>query len=200
VPLGSAQAKLQLDYSSLEYKIPTMNPNALTVEHALLAILRPKPLHGYDIYKQITDPAGIWLVWRMKQSQLYALLAKLEKVGYITATLHAQEARPTRKVYELTNSGAQAVARWVATPVGRGRQMRMEFLLKLFFAQQDGSAAAVALLTAQREECHRWLAAHHQQATTSPSFAAHVHQFRQQQIESWLAWLNSCQTMIEATY
>lgn len=174
-----------------------MNQHPLTVEHALLAILRPRPMHGYDIYKQIADPAGLWLVWRMKQSQLYALLAKLEGAGYIEATLHPQEARPPRKVYELTATGEQALANWLATPVGRGRQMRMEFLLKLFFAQQDSPEATVALLAAQREECQSWLDAHHEQSAATPPFAAQVHQFRQHQIESWLAWLASCQPILD---
>src|SRR4051812_40584710 len=89
----------------------------LTTEHALLGFLRQQPMYGYEIHQQLSESAGLGLVWRLKQSQLYALLGKLEQEGYIVATLEAQDARPPRKVYRLTGSGHLAFLEWVQTPV-----------------------------------------------------------------------------------
>lgn len=69
----------------------------LTIEHALLGFIYEQPTHGYDIYQQLAAQTGLWQVWRLKQSQLYALLTKLEENGYITADVQSQAARPPRK-------------------------------------------------------------------------------------------------------
>ena len=71
----------------------------LTTEHALLGFLRRRPMYGYEIHQQLTHPTGLGLVWRLKQSQLYALLAKLEEAGYVTTTIEPQETRPPRKIF-----------------------------------------------------------------------------------------------------
>jgi DNA-binding PadR family transcriptional regulator len=46
----------------------------LSLEFILLGFLEQKPIHGYDLYKQISSFDAISLVWSVKQSQLYALL------------------------------------------------------------------------------------------------------------------------------
>jgi PadR family transcriptional regulator AphA len=170
-------------------------PTLLTIEHALLGFVYEQPAHGYEIYQRLSAPTGLWAVWRMKQSQLYALLGKLEEAHYLVATLQPQETRPPRKMYALTDSGRAAFLHWVNSPVARGRQMRVEFLAKLYFAYQYTPDAAHQLLEQQLDTCQRWLAELQQQAPpnreTQP-FAYAVHQFRLHQIESFLAWLTTC--------
>lgn len=174
----------------------------LTIEHALLGFLHREPLHGYELYQQLTDPAGLWLVWRIKLSQLYALLTKLEKTGYISATLQPQENRPPRKVFALTERGDAAYHAWVQSPVLHGRMMRQEFLAKLFFALREGQAVARQLITRQRAESRQWLAEYAPRShdfSDQPNFATLVNQFRSHQIEAVLAWLDQCEEMIAAT-
>src|SRR5262245_7706992 len=126
-----------------------MAQSSLTLEYALLGFLRQQPRHGYEIYQQLSDPNGLWLTWRMKQSQLYALLAKLEEEGFIEATLQLQESRPPRKVFQLTETGDAAFLAWVNSPVAHPRQMRLEFLVKLYFARREGDAVALHLVEQQ---------------------------------------------------
>lgn len=173
----------------------------LTVEYALLGFVYERPTHGYEIYQQLSAPAGLWQVWRMKQSQLYALLTKLEEEQYFTTTLQPQEARPPRKVYTLTAAGRASFEAWLTTPVTHGRQMRLEFLAKLYFAYRQGPAVVAPLLQQQTEACHRWLA--ELQVGAKPSatldgFAYAVQQFRISQVESFLAWLAMCQQALPA--
>ncbi len=53
------------------------------MEYILLGFVAQGPIHGYDLHKKIGEPQGIGLIWRIKQSQLYALLDKLEKDGLL---------------------------------------------------------------------------------------------------------------------
>src|SRR6476619_4669912 len=101
---------------------------SFTMEYALLGFFRQKPRHGYELYQEFADPLGLWQVWRLKQSQFYALLAKLEAAGYLSATLYPQEARPPRKIFHLTPTGETLFLTWVTSPVTHARQIRMEFL------------------------------------------------------------------------
>lgn len=174
----------------------------LTVEYALLGFVYEQPTHGYELYQQLSDPQGLWQVWRMKQSQLYALLTKLEDEGYLVTTLQPQEARPPRKIYSLTTVGRTTFEQWLITPVTHGRQMRLEFLAKLYFAYRQGADVVQPLLEQQIRACRRWLAEVQTQSaatqTTDP-FAYAVQQFRVTQIESFLTWLLTCQQAVPAT-
>ncbi|MEZ4674376.1 MAG: helix-turn-helix transcriptional regulator [Caldilineaceae bacterium] len=168
----------------------------LTIEHALLGFVAEQPSYGYEIYQQLSTPSELWQVWRMKQSQLYALLTKLEDAGYLAATLQAQEARPPRKVYALTEQGRKVYTRWLTMPVPHGRQMRLEFLTKLYFAHRQHPDHLHTLIAEQSSVCQQWLAELQAQAADSvapPFFSFAVQQFRLQQIESFLAWLATCQ-------
>jgi PadR family transcriptional regulator, regulatory protein AphA len=175
----------------------------LTIEHALLGFVYARPGHGYEIYQQLADAGGLWQVWRLKQSQLYALLTKLEDAGYLAATMQSQEPRPPRKIYRLTAAGAEAFERWLRTPVAHGRQMRIEFLAKLYFAQRQGGASTVRLIDQQTAACHSWL----QDLRSADALLAEVplkaqpgedffdyavQQFRLNQIESFMTWLTAC--------
>ena len=174
----------------------------LTVEYALLGFVYEQPTHGYAIYQQLSDPPGLWQVWRMKQSQLYALLTKLEDEGYLVTTLQPQAARPPRKIYSLTAVGRTTFEQWLVTAVTHGRQMRLEFLAKLYFAYRQGPAIVQPLLEQQIRACRRWLAEAQTQPTTTQAadpFADAVYQFRLTQIESFLTWLLTCQQAVPAT-
>ena len=180
-----------------------MATSTLTIEHALLGFVYERPSHGYEIYQQLSAATGLWQVWRMKQSQLYALLTKLEDEQYLVTTLQPQEARPPRKVYALTAEGRAAFEQWLGTPVEHGRQMRLEFLTKLYFAYRQGPTVVLPLLQQQTELCRQWLDTLQTEAATapqSPSFAHAVQEFRISQIDAFLAWLNTCQqTLLQTT-
>lgn len=174
-----------------------MTRSPLTIEHALLGFLHQQPLHGYELYQQLTNPAGLWLVWRIKQSQLYALLAKLEDEGYISADVQPQENRPPRKVLRLTPAGLDAYERWLLKPVAHPRSMRQEFLAKFYFARQRDVDTAQRLIEVQRTQCEAWLTAQRRQnQAEAPSFEETVNRFRLSQIQAILTWLDSCEEML----
>jgi DNA-binding PadR family transcriptional regulator len=153
-------------------------------------------MYGYEIHQQLSDPTGLGLVWRIKQSQLYALLTKLEREGYVTTTIEYQDARPPRKMFELTEVGRQAFQDWVERPVAQGRKLRLDFLAKLYFAQLEGPEVASRLIERQRTVCDNWLRQQEEEAETlrySQPYDWLVHKFRLGQIEAMLTWLDTCQ-------
>ena len=168
------------------------------IEHAPLGLLRERPMHAYEMYAQLTHGSGgqaLGQVWRLKQSHLYALLARLEACGYLAGTIESQGTRPPRRVLRLTAAGEAAFAEWVATPVQHGRDFRLEFLAKLYFAERESAMTVENLLARQREACMSWLAGLRAQAgelDTSRRFDRLVVQFRIIQIEAILAWLETC--------
>ena len=166
----------------------------MTIEHALLGFLREKPLHGYEIHRRMSDPEGLGLVWRIKQSQLYALLGKLEENGYVTSELESQGNRPPRKVYSLTNSGSAMFMEWVKNPVQHGREMRLNFMVKLFFARIEGKAVVAQLIDNQRDQCAQWLElVEISSEGETKSFQNMIEWFRAGQIEAMLVWLDRCE-------
>jgi DNA-binding PadR family transcriptional regulator len=141
------------------------------------------------------------LVWRLKQSQLYALLRRLEEEGHVTASLEPQDSRPPRRVFQLTQAGCDAFLDWVQSPVLHGREMRLHFLAKLYFARREGPEVAARLIEQQRTTCQSWLAAHQANSDAAPDDHAYqwlVHRFRTAQIEAILTWLDECQQMASA--
>lgn len=174
-----------------------MRQSPLAIEHALLGFLRQSPMHGYEIHQRLSDPAGLGAVWRIKQSYLYALLTRLENEGLIViAGLEAQDFRPPRKVFTLTPAGERAFLDWVQSPVSHGRDVRLNFLVKLFFARHEGSEAAVRLIERQRIACQNWLGDQEEAAdelAETEEYQWLVTQFRIGQLQAMLDWLDICE-------
>lgn len=188
----------------------------LALEFVLLGLLAKQPAHGYEIYKQMNSRCGVFLVWRAKQAQVYALLDKLEGMRLLeidhtpgespiettgAAQAGDQQIRE-RKSYRLTSAGQQALQEWITRPVLHPREMRQEFLARLYFARQDSPETARGLLNSQRKQCLVWqqdlLAQLRSIETTSPeknSYERMVFNFRLAQIQAMLGWLEKCQVI-----
>lgn len=173
-----------------------MSKLPLTTEHALLGFLRQRPMHGYEIHQNLCQPTGLGLVWRIKQSQLYSLLSRLEEKAYVTSTQELQDNRPPRKVFHLTEAGQEAFLEWVITPVDRPRELRLDFLAKLFFARQETTDLILRLIEGQRVLCNGWLEDHRERTAALRDDCPYewlVWQLRIKQIEAMLEWLDACQ-------
>lgn len=167
----------------------------LTIEHALLGFVRQRPMYGYEIHQRLLAAQELGLVWNIKQGLLYALLTRLENEGYLSTTLEAQGSKPPRKILALTPAGLAAFSEWVGSPVDHGRDFRIEFLAKLYFARQDGKQATDALVRRQQAASAARLSDLREQATgldAERSFDWLVLRFRIGQLEATLNWLGLC--------
>lgn len=70
----------------------------------VLGVLSIRPLHGYGIAREVKLLSDNALV--MKEATLYSALRALEQDGLIVGEWHPQEKGADRKVYTLTEAGA----------------------------------------------------------------------------------------------
>lgn len=173
----------------------------LALEHALLGFVRERPMHAYEIFQTLAQSEELGLVWRIKQSQLYALLARLEDAGFLASTIETQDTRPPRKILHLTASGEAALTRWLVAPVQHGRDFRLDFLAKLYFARRDPGGALPTLLTAQRAASEALIAQLQDRvAALAPGrvYDRLVLLFRVGQLAAILDWLATCEAELSA--
>jgi DNA-binding PadR family transcriptional regulator len=180
-----------------------MVSSPLSLEHALLGFVRHQPMHAYEIHQKLAQSTDLGRVWHLKQSHLYALLGRLEEAGYLETTTEIQGARPPRKMLSLTEAGRAAFGRWLVMPVTHGRDFRLEFLAKLYFAGESGPEIVRRLIAEQQTVSRSWLADLRTQADALPADRRYdrlVLEFRIQQIEAILTWLDTCAvTLVSST-
>ncbi len=169
------------------------------MELALLGFLLQEPQHGYQLHQKISDPAGLGLIWSLKQSQLYALLSKLEVDGYVFSTLQNQDPHPPRKVFELTESGRKIFYDWLISPVTAPRLVRQDFFAKLFFAQSENKDIERRLIEAQRLICQRWVEEFQLKLADGErmSYGRKMYQYRLGQVLALKNWLDSYEKNLE---
>jgi PadR family transcriptional regulator AphA len=166
-------------------------------ENVLLGLLKQKCMHGYELHKSLNALAASGSVWRIKQANLYALLDRLEQDGLISGEIVSEETGLPRKVYALTERGAEVFYRWISDPVLRPRDLRWDFLMRLYFARLEGQAAAQTLLQRQREAILDWkqdLDAARTAAENTDSYQQVVLAYRCSQTQAALDWLSWCES------
>ncbi|WP_028546703.1 PadR family transcriptional regulator [Paenibacillus taiwanensis] len=78
-----------------------------TLSYGLLGLLARESCSGYDLMLRIQP------FWQAKHSQIYPLLAKLEREGFVQFVRIEQRDKPDKKVYSITDSGRKAVMDWL---------------------------------------------------------------------------------------
>jgi DNA-binding PadR family transcriptional regulator len=116
-------------------------------EYAILGALRSGPKHGYDILQLLETRLGS--TWYVSTSQLYVLLKKLEDRKWLRSSVAAQRKRPAKRVFSLTPEGERAFEQWLFSPTKHVRDLRIEFLTKLFFIRDLGFSGGEALVASQ---------------------------------------------------
>lgn len=125
-------------------------------EYALLGLLESEPQHGYELYQQFQG-GTLGQIIHLEMSQMYAYLKKLERLTYIEAQIEQQGIRPPRKVYHLTEAGRSIFLQWLTAPVERPREMRILFLIKLYFVQRLAPEQTPQLVEKQVVACQNFL-------------------------------------------
>lgn len=159
-------------------------------EYALLGLLREGPRHGYRLAAEFGGEGRIGVVLRLKMSQMYAYLRKLERQGMLLAHDEPGEStHRTRRVFALTPAGERTFDAWLAEPVEATRDLRLAFLVKLAFTLDD-PPAALALLDRQRAETAALLARLRARSPQPATLARLALRRRILLTEASLAWLD----------
>jgi PadR family transcriptional regulator AphA len=121
-------------------------------EHALLGLLALAggTAHGYDLARQFRRGQPLGEVIRLEPAMLYKHLKKLATLDWLNMTVEEQQLRPPRQMCHLTPAGEAELRRWLSEPVAHTREVRLEFLVKLYFARQLDPALATRLAEEQR--------------------------------------------------
>ncbi|MEX2080872.1 MAG: PadR family transcriptional regulator [Dehalococcoidia bacterium] len=122
------------------------NRGLLAGEHAVLALLTLRPMHGYEMARYFSSDLAE--VCPLEQGLLYSYIRNIEARGLIAATEERVGNRPPRKVHALTAEGRAAASEWLRQPVPRIRQARLELLVKLYILQ--GTPGAESDLVARQ--------------------------------------------------
>lgn len=87
---------------------------AVSVRHALLALLTESPMSGYDLAKVLDR--SVAFVWHAPHSQIYPLLRKMALDGLLDEELLPRGETAVKRIYSITERGRLELARWVAMP------------------------------------------------------------------------------------
>jgi PadR family transcriptional regulator AphA len=96
-----------------------------TLSFGLLSILVTNNYTGYELMLKIQP------FWQAKHSQIYPLLAFLEKAGLVQYEEISQSDKPDKKIYSITAKGLDEVKQWIGQPTAEP-VMRDELMLKAY--------------------------------------------------------------------
>ena len=160
-------------------------------EYVVLGILIKKARHGYEIHHHFSSELGRF--WHTGISQVYALLKRLEAAEKVVSTVETQDNRPAKHIYSITPKGHDAFLQWVHAPLERIRDLRLEFIAKLFFMRDLKISGIDELIRGQNHIFQEQLQNIKQKDQTCDDEFEHlVFQFRIAQIEAAISWLRDC--------
>ncbi len=160
----------------------------LPAEFAVLGLLGMRPMHGYEMARYF-DRDELTEVCPIEQSVLYAYIRNVEDRALVRWQERRVGLRPPRKIYELTPAGRAVLDAWLRTPVDRLREVRLDFLLKLYFLHQMDPAAEGALLAEQIARCEHYRDGLAARSLTAEGFGRLVAGSKLSAAQSTLAWL-----------
>lgn len=119
-------------------------------EWAVLAVLAERPAHPFAVARLLAQDGELGRVLTVRRPLVYRAAERLAAAGLCRPD-HTEpgEGGPERTVYRATPSGRRALAKWLAEPVTRVRELRLEFLLKVRLTRRAGRSP-LPLVQAQR--------------------------------------------------
>ncbi len=164
----------------------------MPAEHALLGLLAQSPSsrHGYDLAREFLPGSELGEVIRLEPGMLYHHLKKLERDGWVSSHQEIVDRRPARSVYTLTDAGRAELKRWMQEPVGHTREVRLEFLVKLYLARQTDLELARRLIAEQIATLEE-IEATRETESAEPPFTLAVRELRLAQTRTALDWLRN---------
>jgi len=166
---------------------------------SILGFLFNVGMHGYEIFKQISNKKGYGAIYSLKIGKLYAILNKFEENGFVTTDIQVDGNRPPKKVYAITEKGKKRFNIWMIEPIQHGREIRINLLLKIYFTKINSSFNLKSILINQIEECHRWLGNISNEIEfmeEDNNIGSLVLAFRKSQIEGYIQWLKWCKRSV----
>lgn len=165
----------------------------MALEHALLVALREQPASGLDLARRFEKSIGFF--WHATHQQIYRVLGRMERDGWVTVETVPQTGRPDKKMHAVSAAGRQVLADWLAEPMAV-ETFRSELAVKLRGASYGDRAALLRHVADARADHETRLAHYRRLEAAMPSDPTGV-QLDQLLVlrggigleEFWIAWL-----------
>ncbi|HTZ91203.1 MAG TPA: PadR family transcriptional regulator [Streptosporangiaceae bacterium] len=119
---------------------------AVSVPHALLALLTEGPKYGLQLREEFESRTGE--VWPLNVGQVYTTLQRLERQGLVESEGGADEG--PQKMFRITAEGDEELAAWLRTPPDLASPPRDELVIKVLVALRVPGADVAAVLQVHR--------------------------------------------------
>lgn len=121
----------------------------MALEHAILVSLTERAGSGYELARRFDRSIGFF--WAATHQQIYRVLRRMDEAGWVTHAEIAQDGRPDKKVYRVSEAGREELTRWLAEPV-EPTSLRDELGVKLRGASLGDTAAVLREIERHRAE------------------------------------------------
>ena len=137
----------------MPFAMPKTKTFLTPAEYAVLGLVREKPAYGYELQRHLSGKRGLGRVCPVEPAMVYAILKSLSGLELIDGVWD-NSAYPPKAVYTTTDQGQATFERWLHSPVGRMREVRLDFLVKLYFAMKEdiGAGAGAGRGADRRDE------------------------------------------------
>jgi DNA-binding PadR family transcriptional regulator len=177
---------------------PLSTPHPIPLSYAILALIGEGGASAHDLveYCRRGGPA----FWTSAPSQLYAEPKRLERLGWVTATVEPGKTRP-RRVYRLTDKGRDALRDWARQPAPYA-EIRDQAHVRLLAGDMLDDADIVASLAAMRPELDKveqLLAESEQRATGLPHRELHLtlaQSLGRRLVDAYRSWIDDVETQL----
>ena len=117
----------------------------MVIEIFALSILRAGPAHGYDLKRRVQRPS----LAALSNNSLYPMLRRFENEGLVTRTTEAQQGKPARNVYSITDAGRTRLTTLLWTLPPELATNEEEFLVRVSFFPEIPEANQRAIMAAR---------------------------------------------------
>lgn len=138
-------------------KDPQGKSSLASTSWTLLGMLSyEEELSGYDIKKWIDWSVGFYY-WSPSYSQIYTELKKLEGLGYLQSRIEQDEGLRSRRLYQITQAGLDAVADWTNNAPVDPPVLKHSVLLRVTFGHLSNPTRLKELLEQHVSYCEAML-------------------------------------------
>ncbi|NKY87162.1 PadR family transcriptional regulator [Nocardia veterana] len=121
----------------------------MALEHALLVSLSERAGSGYELARRFDKSIGFF--WSATHQQIYRVLKRMEERGWVSSEAIAQDGRPDKKVYTVSDAGRAELSRWISAPTDDIGPLRSELGVKIRAAGHGDPEALRAEVARHRE-------------------------------------------------
>lgn len=148
----------------------------MDTKNLCLGVLTLGDASGYDIRKRLAEQFGYFM--DVSPSAIYPALATLHREGAVALTRVAQDSRPDKKMYSVTEAGRRRFLEALLSAPARHR-VRSEFMILLFFSHLLPAWRLQQIVEERLQEFDRlieltdaWLGTEGREAPTGVQFTA----------------------------